>query len=140
MPLAAEGNLIDPPVSVPSDPKQSPAAVAEPEPLDDAPGHNSAFHGFFGGSIFGVVIGVGAFGLLQLAEDDRARILQARDDGGILGRTVVAMDGHAVRGRCALDPAKILDRNRHAVQRPLDLAGRDFLFGNGRFRKCGTRP
>ena len=25
----------------------------EPEPLDDAPGHKSAFHGFFGGSIFG---------------------------------------------------------------------------------------
>jgi hypothetical protein len=53
MPLAAEGKRIDPPVSVPSDPKQRPAAVAEPEPLDDAPGHKSAFHGFFGGSIFG---------------------------------------------------------------------------------------
>jgi hypothetical protein len=53
MPLAADGNRIEPPVSVPSDPKQSPAAVAQPEPLDDAPGHSAAPHGFFGGSIFG---------------------------------------------------------------------------------------
>src|SRR5436190_1543110 len=43
----------------------------------------------------------------------------------------------AVGGRCALDPAKILDRDRHAVQRPLDLSGSDFPFGNGRFRKGG---
>src|SRR5258705_6042569 len=84
-----------------------------------------------------MVIGVGAFSLLQLAEDDRACILQARDDRGILTRAVVAMDGHAVRGRCTLDPTKILDRDRYAMQRPLDLARSDFLLGGGRFRERG---
>src|SRR6185436_4526469 len=34
-------------------------------------------------------------------------------------------------------PAKILDGDRHAMQRPLDLAGSDFLFGNGRFHQRG---
>jgi hypothetical protein len=37
MPLAEQGKRIEPPVSLPSDPKHSPAAVATPEPLDEAP-------------------------------------------------------------------------------------------------------
>ena len=37
LPLAAEGKRIEPPVSEPSEPKHRPAAVATPEPLDDAP-------------------------------------------------------------------------------------------------------
>jgi len=107
-------------VSVPSDPKQRPAAVAEPEPLDDAPATilrstDSSVDQFWG------VIGVGTLSLLQLAEDDRARVLQACDNRSVFARTEVAMNGHAVRGRCALDPAKILDRDRYAVQRPLTL-------------------
>ena len=48
IPLAADGSRIDPPVSLPIEPKHSPAAVAAPEPLDDAPGHRSAPHGFNG--------------------------------------------------------------------------------------------
>jgi hypothetical protein len=35
--LAADGKRIEPPVSEPSEPKHNPAAVATPEPLDDAP-------------------------------------------------------------------------------------------------------
>jgi hypothetical protein len=38
IPHAADGNLIEPPVSVPIEAKQSPAAVAAPDPLEDAPG------------------------------------------------------------------------------------------------------
>ncbi|MNK96140.1 hypothetical protein D3C87_1164070 [compost metagenome] len=53
MPLAADGKRIDPPVSVPSAPKHSPAAVATPEPLDDTPGHSVASHGLTGDAICG---------------------------------------------------------------------------------------
>jgi hypothetical protein len=83
------------------------------------------------------MIGVSPFGLLQLAKDDRTGAFQTRDDGGVLGRTEIAMDRHAVRGRCALGPAEILHRDGHAMQRPFDLAGRDFLLSCGRFRQCG---
>jgi hypothetical protein len=82
-----------------------------------------------------VVIGVGTFGLLQLAENDRACILQTRDNRGILARTKVAMDCHPMGSRRALHPTEIFDSDRHAVQRPLDLAGCDFLFGDGCFRE-----
>src|SRR5215475_5275829 len=48
MPHAAAGKRMDPPVSLPSEPKHSPAAVATPEPLEEAPAHRSACHGFTG--------------------------------------------------------------------------------------------
>ena len=48
MPQAAAGNLIEPPVSLPSDPKHRPAAVATAEPLEDAPDHRSVFQGLRG--------------------------------------------------------------------------------------------
>jgi hypothetical protein len=37
-PFAAEGKRMEPPVSVPRLAKQSPAAVAAPEPEDEPPG------------------------------------------------------------------------------------------------------
>ena len=37
------------PVSDPSEPKHNDAAVANPEPLDEAPGQRSGFQGFTGG-------------------------------------------------------------------------------------------
>jgi len=48
MPHWADGKRIEPPVSEPSDPKQRPAAVATPEPLDDTPVHRSSSHGLTG--------------------------------------------------------------------------------------------
>ncbi len=45
---------IEPPVSVPTAPKQSPAARATPDPLDDSPGHRSWFQGLSGTSIAGL--------------------------------------------------------------------------------------
>src|SRR5882757_11303667 len=51
--LAAAGNRIDPPVSVPRAPKHSPAAGATPGPLEDAPGQYFALHGFSGGVMSG---------------------------------------------------------------------------------------
>ena len=50
---ASEGNRIDPPVSEPSEPKHMPVTVATPEPLDDAPGQKSGFHGFTGATTSG---------------------------------------------------------------------------------------
>lgn len=50
MPQADEGNRIDPPVSVPIAAKQSPAAAATPDPLEDPPGQRLRFHGFSGTS------------------------------------------------------------------------------------------
>ena len=49
-PQAAAGKRIEPPVSLPSEPKQSPAAVATPEPLEEAPAHLSGSQGFTGAS------------------------------------------------------------------------------------------
>ena len=48
IPQAADGKRIEPPVSLPSEPKQSPAAVADPDPLEDEPAQRSSFHGFSG--------------------------------------------------------------------------------------------
>ena len=39
---------MEPPVSVPREPKHSPAAVATPEPLEDEPVHRSGFQGLSG--------------------------------------------------------------------------------------------
>ena len=55
MPLAADGKRIDPPVSLPSDPKQSPAAVATPEPLDGGTGEAVGPPGVAGHLEVGVV-------------------------------------------------------------------------------------
>src|SRR5690625_3001025 len=47
-PAAVAGPRIDPPVSDPSDPKQSPAAVAEAQPLEDVPTQVPPSQGFTG--------------------------------------------------------------------------------------------
>ena len=53
MPLACEGKRIEPPVSVPSAPKQSPLATATPDPEDDPPGQKALPQGLIGGEIAG---------------------------------------------------------------------------------------
>jgi hypothetical protein len=52
-PFIAEGKRIEPPVSEPIEPKHSPAAVATPDPEEDAPAQWSAFHGLSGRTTFG---------------------------------------------------------------------------------------
>ena len=49
MPLAAAGARIDPPVSLPVAAKQSPAAIAAPEPPLEPEGMWIRFHGFLVG-------------------------------------------------------------------------------------------
>ena len=55
IPQEAEGNLIDPPVSLPSEATQRPFAVAAPDPLDEDPGHLSLAQGLRGMSLFGFI-------------------------------------------------------------------------------------
>ena len=45
MPNQDAGTRMDPPVSVPGPPRQSPAAIAAPVPLEEPPGERSKFHG-----------------------------------------------------------------------------------------------
>ena len=48
-PVSAAGWRIEPPVSVPSENRTSPAATATADPPDEPPGTRSARHGFFTG-------------------------------------------------------------------------------------------
>ena len=86
--------------------------------------------------MLGVVFGVGAFGHLQLAKDDRAAGREPLDDGCILLRHVVLVDGHAGSSRHTLGPAQVFDRDRHAVQRAADFAAADLGFRGPRLRQC----
>ena len=98
LPLAADGKRIDPPVSEPSEPKHRPAAVATPEPLDDAPDQWSRCQGLSGAAIVGMVVGERALGELELAEQDGAGLAQLAHDGRIDGGT---------KSRCSGMPAAV---------------------------------
>ena len=132
MPLAADGKRIEPPVSEPSEPKHRPAAVATPEPLDDAPDQWSRCQGLSGGADVRMVVGERAFGELELAEQDRAGLAQLAHDRRVDRRHEVAVQRHARRGGDALGPAQVLDGDRHAVQLRQDLAPADHLLGGAR--------
>jgi hypothetical protein len=73
-----------------------------------------------------MVIRVSALRHLQLAEQHRARFLQAAYNSGIVMRMEILMDRHAARGGEALGPKQILHRDRNAVHGPAIMARRDF--------------
>ena len=125
-PFAADGYRIDPPVSVPTDAKQRPAAVATPEPLDETPLHRVASHGFTGTCKPGKIRSERTLAQDELAEDDRTRSFQPRDDGRVEVRHEVGKDLRARHGANAARIAKVLHPDRHAVQRPAVPAGADF--------------
>ena len=64
-------------MSLPSEPKHSPAAVAEPEPLDDEPAPAVIVPGVQRNLERGVVAAHRALGEIQLAEQNRAPPTQA---------------------------------------------------------------
>ena len=134
-PLAADGKRIDPPVSVPSDPKHRPAAVATPEPLDDAPDQWSACQGFTGGRMSGWWSANAPSVICSLpsstAPASRRRETTVPSKLGTKSRCI----GMPARGRDALGEAQVLQRDRHAVQRPEDAALHHQRLGLARLRE-----
>ena len=75
-----------------------------------------------------MVVGEGAFGELQFAQQDGARLGEAFHDRRIVVRLEHLVDGHAGGGWNALGVAEILYRDWHAVQRPAIRAALDLGF------------
>ena len=78
------------------------------------------------------MVGEGAFGELQLAQQDGAGLGEALDDRRIVVGPEVLVDRHAGGGRNALGVAEVLHRDRHAVQRPAIGAAPDLGLGLAR--------
>ena len=83
-----------------------------------------------------MVVGIGALGQLQLAEDDRPGFPESGDDSRIFAGTILTMDFHARGGRCIAGPAKVLDGDGHAVKRSPHLAASYFLVCDARLLQC----
>ena len=139
LPLAAEGKRIEPPVSDPSEPKHRPAAVATPEPLDDAPGPMVPVPGVERRRHIGMMVGERSLGELELAQQDGAGLAQLANDGRIDARDEAAVQGHSRRRGDPFGPAQVLDGDRHAVQLRQELAPPDHLLGRTRLRQRQLR-
>ena len=79
-------------MSVPSVALASPHAAATAEPLDEPPGERSAAHGFRAALRVGMVGDERELGHVELAEQDRARLLEPFDGGRSARRHVAAED------------------------------------------------
>ncbi len=80
--------------------------------------------GIAGGAAIGAAVARSVFAEIGLGEDDGARGAQARDDGRILRRAVVGVARGSAAGRAHVGGVElILDRERDAVQRALELSG-----------------
>ena len=110
---------IDPAPSEPSAAPASPAATAAAEPPDDPPGVRRRSHGLrvtpnVGDSVQGVIVSSGTLVLPRITAPGRA---QAADDLAV-GGGGAAVGVAAPRGQLAGDVHVVLDRDRHAEQRP----------------------
>ena len=68
-----------------------------------------------------MVVGVSAFGQLQLAQNNRACFAQFAHHGAVFSGNVVGMDGHASRCFGARRPTQVCHRDGHTMQRSFDL-------------------
>ena len=67
---------------------------------------------------------VRVFGEIRFREDDCPGRTQPRDEGGVIGRTVVGIEGISARRRAHVEGVVlVLEGQRHAVQRADELAG-----------------
>ena len=111
--------MIEPPVCVPSAARHMPHATAAAEPLDEPPGVRSRFQGLrvTGG------IDPGERRRDRLAQDDRACLAEASDDGRIdrSGVPLPAVD--PAGGGQALHVDDVLDPDRNPVQRAAVASG-----------------
>ena len=122
-PQQPAGMRIEPAPSDPSAAPASPAATAAADPPDEPPGVRCGSHGLrvtpnVGDSVHGVIV---ISGHVRLADDHRSGRAQPADDLGVR-RDRPAVRVAAVGGRLAGDVAVVLDRHRHAEQRPLVAA------------------
>lgn len=86
-----------------------------------------------------MVARIGALGQGELAEDDGAGGTKAGRHCAVLGGAEVAVDRHTTRGRRVMAPAEVLDRDRHAVKRTANPAGRDLALRRRGFRQGSLR-
>ena len=79
--------------------------------------------------VVGMMAGIGTLGHLELAEDHGAALFQPVDDGGVVVRGPVLADHRSAGGAAELGEAKILHRDRHAMQWPAPDAFGGFRVG-----------
>jgi hypothetical protein len=115
--------------------KQRPAAVATPDPLDDTPGHRSAFHGL-SDSKLGAIPAHGAFRQVQLAEENSTSLVHPRDHCRVFVRHEIPQHLGSAHRPHAARVAEVFHGNRHTVQRASVLAGVDLALGLGRRGHC----
>ena len=87
----------------------------------------------------GVIGGHRSFGQVQLAEEHRSRPAEPRHDGRVVVGHEVRQDRGGAHRPDAARVAQVLDRDRHAVQRPAVVPGADLAVrsGGGRARLVG---
>ena len=118
MPHAAAGMRIEPPVSVPTDPKHMPFASAAAEPPLEPPADRVGSCGLPHRPERGLVAGRAERELVQvgLADDDGAGVAQAADDRRVVAGCRGGTRDPDVVGVPATS-TEILDRDGNAVQR-----------------------
>ena len=76
-----------------------------------------------------MMFGEGAFGVVDLAQQNGAGVAQSGDNGGVIVRLHVAADRHAIGSDDVLGETIVFNRDRHAVQRAFDVAFSDLPLG-----------
>ena len=125
MPVKAAGWRIEPPVSVPVAPRQSPAATAAAEPPEEPPGTSGVFAPFLRhGEITGPknevsfdepMANSSLLSLPSMTAPSRHRLAA---DGRLVGRHEIIEDVRAGGGAHVLGREQVLDAERNAFERP----------------------
>ena len=121
MPQSEDGTRIEPLVSEPSASGTRPPATARARAAGGAAGHAARVVRVARGAVVDVLAGevVGVLAHVERADQHGAGRLQPRDQRGVArGRRAVAVDLRAGERRQAGDVEQVLDRERHAGERP----------------------
>ena len=125
MPQNDDGTRIEPLVSEPSASGTSPPATAPPEPPDEPPVMRRQIVRIARRAVVDVLAGevVGVFAHVERADQHGAGGFEPRDQGRVpRGGRMAAVDLRAGERRQAVDIEQVLDRERHARERPKRLA------------------
>ena len=121
MPQSEDGTRIEPLVSEPSASGTRPPATAAPEPPEEPPVMRREVVRIARGAVVDVLAGevVGVFAHVERADQHRAGRFEPLDQGGVARRRrAVAIDLRAGQRRQPGDVEQVLDRERHAGERP----------------------